>query len=269
MAALFGYLLAIAVFIGSGYAGLVWLTSPPSSSPPAPHNASLHQHHPGAFSKRNMRFARVPSTDDPNLPAASAQQSGDSGPAKASNSNGSDADHVEPQSTRAQELAARSTAPQDEPGQQARGAVSSAQAEKSQPDLRRGACTPIGVTAQGDLVFPVACQKPADLPRSLSSEHRPEQPAAPAERGTEAARDHALSRKDADLRGKIESAREKAPSKADGGTTVSEQPISTRKTRQSAERMDGTAKQEHSSPMSRSGMVLSQSDEWFNPLGLH
>jgi hypothetical protein len=42
----------------------------------------------------------------------------------------------------------------------------------------------------------------------------------------------------------------------------------TKRTRQLVEEMN-TPNEEHSSPTSRSGMVLSQSNEWFNPLGLH
>jgi hypothetical protein len=127
---------------------------------------------------------------------------------------------------------------------------------------------PIGTTARGDLVFPMGCRELPELRRDpdpskpqpgrtqrADQMRRAAIPARPSAEGMIGRR----SMKTAAFGGRTGSARRKAQSTNQNGHSMeqTEQPVG------------GTPNEERSSPTSHSGTVLSQSTEWFNPLGLH
>jgi hypothetical protein len=259
--ALFAYLVAICLLIGTGYAGVVWLTTPPELNQ-ASRSGSAHPHKTKTFSNENTRSASNENT-------RSAQDSANSGedsrrnPAKAdsfSDSEGSNG-HVERKSTDAN----RST--EEDSGQQ--------------KTVSQGSCVPIGMTAKGDLVFPLHCRELVDLlpetDPSVDESHKTqgrdptEQPSSiPSNipgRSADATMMEHPSSNDPVPPGRKELASPKAePTIGDG---ASRNGNSMRSVRQSGRKLGSSPKQEQSSPTSSSKTAASQSDEWFNPLGLH
>jgi hypothetical protein len=253
--ALFTYLVAIGLLIGTGYAGLVWLTTPDELNQ-ASRSGSSHPHKTRTFSNENARSA---SNENTRSAQDSAGEESRRNPTKADSSNDSETSngHAESKSTDAN----RSTAPEAHSGQQ-----------KTVP---QGSCVPIGMTAKGDLVFPLHCRELVDLlpatGPSVDQSHTTqtsdpaEQPSSIPGRSAEATKmEHQSSNYPARADRK-----ESAPPKAEPttGDSASRNGNSMRSVRQSGRKVSSSPKQEQSSPSSRS--VVSQSDEWFNPLGLH
>lgn len=137
MPALFAYLLAVSMLLGGGYAGLRWLSAPAEVS---------SSHRPSAVEKRSAR--KLPHKPDRNVAVASEveSESRDSGnavtPARTATSESSD--KAAPEVLRNQTSIS--------------GANTQVPAEKDD-DVAPGSCMPIGVTAPGDLVFPMQCQQ--------------------------------------------------------------------------------------------------------------
>lgn len=129
MPALLGYLIALAVFLGSGYAGLEWLASPD--------DPSTHQH---------------PSYK-PTSPSAAPRKS-------AANIAGTK--EAVP-SAKDENTAPRTTAPapaEDKVGrEEAKAADSGGEISKKLDAVPTGGCMPIGLTANGEMVFPLQCRE--------------------------------------------------------------------------------------------------------------
>jgi hypothetical protein len=132
MPALLGYLVALAIFLGGGYAGLEWLASPEEpSAVQRPIKKLATTKNVSNFASTVAGSAVVPSEADDKLkaeiPAASAVSQGS--------------------------------------GQAGREVPSSASiaGDRRKTDktdgVPAGGCMPIGLTAQGDLVFPMTCQE--------------------------------------------------------------------------------------------------------------
>ena len=125
MAALFGYLIAVAVFLGSGYAGLEWLA--------APDDPVTHQH----------------PSDKPT--------SSDAGPKKhAANIVGTK--EAAPSATD-KNSTPRTAAPDKVAREQAKPSESGGEISKKPDAVPRGGCMPIGLTAKGEMVFPLQCRE--------------------------------------------------------------------------------------------------------------
>jgi hypothetical protein len=112
MPALLGYLIAVVVFLGSGYAGLEWLTSP----------------------------------DDP-IKHPSDNNSPNGGPKKHA---GSIATTKE---------AAPSVADKNTTREEAKASDSGGEISKKPDPVPTGGCMPIGLTANGEMVFPLQCRE--------------------------------------------------------------------------------------------------------------
>jgi hypothetical protein len=150
-----------------------------------------------------------------------------------------------------------------------------------QKTVSQGSCVPIGMTAKGDLVFPLHCRELVDLlpetDPSVDESHKTqgrdptEQPSSiPSNipgRSADATMMEHPSSNDPVPPGRKELASPKAePTIGDG---ASRNGNSMRSVRQSGRKLGSSPKQEQSSPTSSSKTAASQSDEWFNPLGLH
>jgi hypothetical protein len=127
MPALLGYLVAVAVFFGSGYLGLAWLAAPDDTSTHQRSSDQSTSHSPNVSSKK------------PTASVADAKEAG--------------------VGTKAE------TTPEGNPVPPGKGlqdvAVASDSSGKVQkPDaLPTGGCKPIGLTANGEMVFPLQCRE--------------------------------------------------------------------------------------------------------------
>ena len=120
MPRLFAYLLAIAVVLGGGYAGLYWLSEPQEP----------------AISQRTVGKSTSKTTDvAENEPKVSAKTEESRGPDQLASSN----------------KAAAQAPPEMKEDPQA----STRKAE----EIPQGGCMPMGITARGQLVFPMQCQE--------------------------------------------------------------------------------------------------------------
>ncbi len=249
MPAFFAYLVAICLLIGTGYAGLVWLTTPPELHQ-ASRGGPAHPHKTKTFSNENTRSAQ----DSVNSGEESPRN-----PAKADSSSDSEASNgqLESKSTGANP----STAAVEHPGQQ--------------KTVSPGACVPLGMTAKGDLVFPLHCRELVELlpdtGPSVDQSHKTqnsnptEQPPSTPERSAEATTMEHPSSDHPVPAARTESAPPRAkPTIGDG---ASRNGNSMRSARQSGRKLGSSPKEEQSTSSSKT--VVSQSDEWFNPLGLH
>ena len=249
MPALFAYLIALSLLIGSGYAGLVWLTAPPGSNQ-ASRSGSSHQHTARTFSNENTGAAQDSANSGKESPRS---------PVKADSSGDSEASNglVESKST---------------------GANRTATAEQSgeQKKLSKGACAPIGMTARGDFVFPLQCRELVDLPRdtapSVDRSHQTqrsdptEQPPSIHGRSVAATMERPSSSHPVAVGGKQLASPKYEPATGD---RAGRSGVSIRSVRPSGGKLGSSPKQEQPSPTSSSKTLVSQSDEWFNPLGLH
>jgi hypothetical protein len=153
MPALLGYLLAISLLLGGGYAGLHWLSTPddistsqrPSASktPPAAKNV---------VGKSDPATAEARAEKRPNDHAETEM------PATAANS--------EPSNK------AAADAPPNETGVSEENAK--VQPKKAE-DVPAGDCMPIGITARGKLVFPIQCQAQLEQYRGAENTQTPVQ----------------------------------------------------------------------------------------------
>ena len=151
MRSLLAYLLAVSAFLGTTYVGLEWLSEP--THPIVQHTANKATAETAIVSER----PRV-------------ENSAGSG----SNSEPSEADLKPPPNQPA-------PAPPPEPGQ-LKGDSQPPAASNSE-DSHSGRCAPLGLTAQGNLVFPLEChelltrsqrpENPSHLPPVRAIRHRP------------------------------------------------------------------------------------------------
>jgi hypothetical protein len=156
MPALFGYVFAVLVLLGGGYAGLQWLAEPlpvPSHSPVAG----------GKLSSKNKTLAQK---SEPPYTGSDDRQSSEPGSAPSSNVS------ISPTQAAATPL------PADDASQNT-GAIPQTNPEKEVGDIPRGGCMPFGVTGKGELVFPMECK--AVLTRNWDSQ-TPSQPSSTASR---------------------------------------------------------------------------------------
>jgi hypothetical protein len=250
MAALFTYLLGIGVVVAGGYAGLVWLTHVPSDH--ALTRSSPSHAQPAKVSNGNTRFERN-----------STAQRGEAA--------NTDQDGLDP--AHSKELTTGSTGTAEDAARGKKATVSSGHTQRDGPHLPRQGCAPIGLTAQGDLVFPMECRAQLELHRAPTSGDQadatqsayktPERPTVPAQRSAEAATERPLN--DPDLSGGTGSITGKVHSHADESTAFGH---SARRARSSTRTTNDGPREERPSRMGRSGTAVSLSDEWFNPLGL-
>jgi hypothetical protein len=129
MAALLGYLIAVAVFLGSGYAGLEWLT--------APDDPVTHQHPSGkptsSDAKPNKHAANIAGTKEVTPSVKDKTGPRTASPASADKARREEAKAVETSSE-----------------------ISKMEKQDTVPT---GGCMPIGLTANGEMVFPLQCRE--------------------------------------------------------------------------------------------------------------
>jgi hypothetical protein len=129
MPALLGYLIALAVFLGSGYAGLEWLASPD--------DPSTHQH---------PSYKPTSTNGGPKRSAANIAGTREAVP-----------------SAKDENTAPRTAAPapaEDKVGrEEAKAADSGGEISKKPDAVPTGGCMPIGLTASGEMVFPLQCRE--------------------------------------------------------------------------------------------------------------
>jgi len=154
MPALFGYLVALSILLGGGYAGLQWLATPD------PRPAVK----PAAHSK-NVPEKSSPGTTGTAAGPSEAEGKRNSGtPAKSASTEGSD------------------KAARDAKATDAKSSGKNSKPEKVD-NVPAGGCAPIGLTSNGDLVFSMQCQ---DLIERHRAELASTQPAQPAPSGDQA-----------------------------------------------------------------------------------
>jgi hypothetical protein len=147
---LLGYLLALAILLGGGYAALDWLTSPDDTI---------------SYQRPNDKL--------------SAETRNSAAPKRAANAAGGSAVRQPPEALLDKSSnadTAKSKPVQDEP--KAKDPVhdepkakdtNSEVANAHTDDIPAGGCMPIGLTAQGELVFPLQCRKLIEGERGSSS----------------------------------------------------------------------------------------------------
>lgn len=262
MAALFAYLLATGIFIASGYAGLVWLTNAPPDRP-LTHAASSQRLRAESSHMRSKPNSAARGGEAANLPAGSGKQEGKKSFAQARKSNASEL---------ARELTTGSTVTTKELARRGNPTVPTAET-RGEPMSGKG-CTPIGMTAQGDLVFPMACREKVELngqPRFSDAPTRSryethQRPKIPPQRRAEALTERSASAPD--VSGGAAAATGNVQSKSDERTTIGRDRRPMRTVRRLVRKTNAPLKGERLPPLGRSGMVASSSNEWFNPLGL-
>ena len=137
MAALFGYLLAISVALGGGYAGLRWLAAPDSST----------GQHSSASAKLPNKGKKQPEKPDSEVTRMTEAESGPK-----------DRDKTEATASTAPSGASNKAAPETSRNETGVSEVSPRAPPQKNDDEPTGGCTPIGLTASGQLVFPMQCQ---------------------------------------------------------------------------------------------------------------
>ncbi len=128
MPALLGYLFAIAIFLGGGYAGVAWLASP--ESPSAYHGPSYK----ATSHRKNAQQKNPSATQVPEGGGSSAIVD------------------------RTSKSAATAAVPDGATLQDTNVAADDAKIANFD-SVPSGGCTPIGLTAQGDMVFPLRCRE--------------------------------------------------------------------------------------------------------------
>jgi hypothetical protein len=153
MPALFGYLVAVSMLLGGAYAGLQWLSTP---EPMAAEKSAAHASNAADKSTATRMGALA-------VPNAADRKRNPEAPGKAaaterSNEIGREAKNPDPNST-----------------------AQSSKIEKAD-GVPAGGCSPIGLTANGDLVFSMQCQDMIERHRGeLVSSEVAQTPAASAE----------------------------------------------------------------------------------------
>ena len=138
MLGLLAYLIALVMLIGSGYAGLVWLANPPSTSSSVQVASSQAQ-------MRGQEQMGSPSRRRPDQHTGATKRDGTGNDRTAGSDAASEVAAGNHDST-----AAATEAPKTNDTQ--------TQVANSDAVPAKG-CTPIGLTAQGDLVFPLRCRE--------------------------------------------------------------------------------------------------------------
>jgi hypothetical protein len=130
MPALFGYLVAVSMLLGGAYAGLQWLSAP--GTVPAEKSAAHSRNAPDKPVPTRMGAVAVPNAADRQ---ANAGNPGNTASVERTDEIDHEAKHTDPVST----------------GQSSKLAKVDA--------VTSGGCAPIGLTANGDLVFSMQCQE--------------------------------------------------------------------------------------------------------------
>jgi len=317
MAALLAYLLSIAIFLGASYAGLVWLTEPPAKTS-TPHAAKVQTGGaPGTKAPASEHRANVekPPANSQGTPgklgpveSAGPAKGDPSTMGKAGNDNSGSAAARNPEIKQAEvkpadtkqadakpvDTASTPSSPASSKEQSQLGNPPRADAKSGGDGVPPGGCMPIGMTAQGDLVFPMQCR---DLLQQSAQPTAPPSPTRQAERTKSASQEPALpspepakpqsesgngggnsapaianraqppSTRTTDLDSRAES--NSAPRSSVAREVLRRKKVATRKPDQSPPPKAATDSHgdDHPSPPNRSGNMASRSDDWFNPLG--
>jgi hypothetical protein len=261
MPALFAYLLAIGILVGGGYAGLRWLTNPPDPGPTIHRAASQH--------------VRVPLTGNirPNSTTQSSETPRPTSAEKESswaNADGAEGSIQTAHGTKSR--GSQAIAPQIDKSEAPK--AREAQARMNDADAPRGGCTAIGLTAQGELVFPMECRTylavhrdPGSSPGRSDAMHQTggtEQWSVSSDR--QRPQLESLDKQAVTVRpdsASLLNAQQKIPDPA-----LSPKSDKVRRARPAAKKPDGTLKEHPEWPMNPSRTVVSQLDEWFNAFGL-
>jgi hypothetical protein len=314
MAALLAYLLSITIFLGASYAGLVWLTEPPAK-PSTPHAAKLQSGGaPGTKPSVSEQHASVEkqsvnSQAGKNAPVETAGPAKSETVGKAGNDNSGFAPARNPELKQADVKPADvkpidgkqadakpvdTPSPPSPPSSQEQSQIgNSPRADAKGDSVPPGGCMPIGMTAQGDLVFPMQCRDllqqspPAAFPsparqaertKSASQEPAlpPPEPAKPQPEngnggGTSAP---AIANRAQPPPTRTTNLDSRAEGNSPPRTSVAREvlrrkKVATRKPDQSPPPKAATETHgdDRPSPPNRSGNMASRSDDWFNPLG--
>jgi hypothetical protein len=315
MAALFAYLLSITIFLGASYAGLVWLTEPPTRTS-TPHAASVQTG--GASRTKPPVSEQHAKVEKP--PANLQETAGNPGPVESTGPARGDAptvgkvgnDNAGVAAARKPELKPADLKPADTKQADAKPVDTPsppsppASKEQSQggnsprldakgDSVPPGGCMPIGMTAQGDLVFPMQCRdllqqsaqaaaapSPTRQPERTKSVGQASEPAvAPSQPTKPPPGDDNNSRGNSAVANRAEPPSTRttnSDSQTEGNsparTSVAREglrrkKVVTRKPDQSPPPKATTDGHwdERPSPPSPSGNMASRSDDWFNPLG--
>jgi hypothetical protein len=159
-------LLAAGMMVGGGYAGLVWLASPSTVG----HGASSRSQNASSAPNANVRSEAVVDENG----SAGRTQNEESTSLSPLRTGGGPTMSV---SNSAQQAAENNQS-------SATGSLTEQTGATKAPDVRAGGCMPIGITAGGNLVFPMACRELLEQHRGAhaSLQARPEPtPAGPPE----------------------------------------------------------------------------------------
>jgi hypothetical protein len=247
--------------------GLFGSTIPPPDHP-LTHSASSQPHRAESSNMRSEPNSAAHRGEAGNLPAVSGEQQGKKSLAQARKLNRSEL-------AGSRELTTGSTATTKELARRRNATVPSEQTQ-GKPMSGQG-CTPIGLTAQGDLVFPMACREQVELrgrpPNNQSgstqrADKTRQRVKIPAQRRAEAITERPASISAPDVSGRTGAATGKVQSKSDERMAIGRNRHPMRKALRSTRTTNAPSKRERPPPLGRSGTVVSRSNEWFNPLGL-
>jgi hypothetical protein len=166
MRAPLAFLLAAGIMVGGGYAGLVWLASPSTIG----HGAS----------SRSQNASSAPNANVPS--EAVVDENGSAGRTHNEESTSLSPLRTGGGPTMGVSSSAQQAAENDQSN--ATGSLTEQTGATKAPDVRAGGCMPIGITAGGNLVFPMECRELLEQHRGAhaSLQARPEPtPAAPPE----------------------------------------------------------------------------------------
>ncbi len=318
MAALFAYLLSITIFLGASYAGLVWLTEPATKTS-TPHAAKVQTGGASGakppVSEQHASVEKPPSNSQGtagrpgpiefsgpakvDAPPVGKAGNDNSGSAAARNPEVKQAD-VKPADTKQAEARPADTpSPASPPptNEQSQGG-NSPRTDAKGDGVPPGGCMPIGMTAQGDLVFPMQCRdllqhsaQPAAPPSPTRQAERTKSvgqassepavaPARPAKPPSEAGNSEgngvaAIANRAQPPPTRTTNLDSRAEGNSPPRTSVAREvlrrkKVATRKPDQSPPPKAATDSHgdDRPSPPNRSGNMASRSDDWFNPLGL-
>jgi hypothetical protein len=183
MPALFAYLVAVSLLLGGGYVSLHWLSAPPDAS------TDLR---PSASKARPAKNDLVKKSD----PYAAAETRAEKRP--------DDRAETEIAASRLGSEASGKAVPEAPPNETGMSEDDKNTQTKKAEDAPDGGCVPLGLTAQGELVFPIQCQALPERHRGAAVSQPPVQTnptqSAPAPKEAQAAEPARLDRnKNADL----------------------------------------------------------------------
>jgi hypothetical protein len=160
MRAPLAFLLAAGIMVGGGYAGLVWIASPSTIG----HGAS----------SRSQNASSAPNANVPS--EAVVDENGSAGRAQNEESTS-----LSPLRTGVSS-SAQQAAENDQSN--ATGSLTEQTGATKAPDVRAGGCMPIGITARGNLVFPMECRELLEQHRGAQARPEPTPAAPPEQAGT-------------------------------------------------------------------------------------